>query len=137
MLRTEISGVHAPVDDKLKRYIRHKIGGLDRYVPRRARRSSHVEIRLKEVATKGDSTRNHCTCDVVLHVPHDVIAVSETTVNMYAAVDIVEEKLKHRLRKYKETHSPAKLRQRVINRMRRRGLLDPSVPVIEEASAEI
>ncbi len=132
MLRTEISGVHAPVDDKLKRYIRRKIGGLDRYVPRNARRSSHIEIRLKEVAMKGDASRNHCTCDVVLHVPHDTIALSETTVNMYAAVDIVEEKLKHAMRKYKETHAPAKLRQRLINRMRRRGIIDGRT-LIEEA----
>ncbi len=111
MIRIEISGVHAPVDDKLKRYIRRKIGGLDRYVPRRARKSAHVEVRLKE---SGAKDKNQCTCDVVLHVPEETIAVTETTVNMYAAVDIAEEKLKHRLRKYKELHQPAKLRHRLL-----------------------
>lgn len=111
MLRIEISGVHAPVDDKLKGYIRRKIGGLDRYVPRRARKTAHVEVRLKETGAKD---KNQCTCDVVLHVPEEIITVTETTVNMYAAVDIAEEKLKHRLRKYKEMHQPAKLRHRLL-----------------------
>lgn len=131
MLRLEISGVHAPVDDKLKRYIRRKIGGLDRYVPRQARRSSHAEVRLIDDGVRGQSSRNHSKCEVVLHVPHDTITVSEATVNMFAAVDIVEEKLKKSLRKYKETHAPAKLRQRLLNRMRRRGIIDGRVAVEE------
>lgn len=136
MLKIEISGVHAPVDDKLKRYIRRKIGGLDRYVPRHVRRASHVEVRLKDDGVRGESRRNHSTCDVVLHVPHDTIAVSESTVNMYAAVDIVEEKLKQALRKYKQTHAPARLRQRLLNCMRRRGIIDGRT-LVEETGAEI
>lgn len=132
MLRLEISGVHAPVDDKLKRYIRRKIGSLDRYVPRQARRSSHAEVRLRDDGVRGESSRNHSECEIVLHVPHDTITVSEATVNMYAAVDIAEEKLKHRLRKYKEKHQPAKLRQRLLNRMRRRGIVDGRI-AIEDA----
>ncbi len=116
MVRLEISGVQAPVDDKLKRYIRRKIGGLDRFVPRRVRKTTYVEVRLKETGAKD---KNQCTCEAILHLPQETIAISETTVNMYAAVDIAEEKLKHRLRKYKELHQPAKLHHRLLNRVKR------------------
>lgn len=101
MLRLEISSINAPVDDKLKRYIRRKIGGLERYVPRHARRSTWGEVKLRETGVKD---RNECSCEVLLHMPEEPIIVHETTVNMYAAVDIVEEKLKHSIRKYKGKH---------------------------------
>jgi ribosome-associated translation inhibitor RaiA len=39
---------------------------------------------------------------------------------MYAAVDIVEAKLKNLLKKYKEKHDSPKLRRRIISRLRRK-----------------
>ena len=40
-----------------------------------------------------------------MHLPHEEFATKETTMNIFAAIDIVEAKLKNHLRKYKETHS--------------------------------
>lgn len=120
MLRTEINGVHTKVDDKLRKYIVKKIGGLDKYLPRHARGSAHAVIRLKEGKAKDKKV---CSCEVVLHVPIENIAVHEATVNMYAAVDIAEEKLKHALRKYKDTHGTPRLHRRLINRFRRKSAL--------------
>lgn len=117
MLRTEITGVHSKVDDKLHKYIVKKIGGLDKYLPRQARGSAHAVVKLKEAKSKD---HKECICEVVLHVPIENIAVHESTVNMYAAVDIAEEKLKHALRKYKDIHGTPKLHRRIINRLRRR-----------------
>jgi ribosomal subunit interface protein len=119
MMRIEISGVHAPVDDRLKRYIRRKIGGLDRYVPWRSRKSTWAEVRLNETGAKD---KNKCDCRVIIHLPIEPVTVHETTVNMYAAVDIAEEKLKHGLRKYKDMHSPAKLHHRLMRRLRGGGV---------------
>lgn len=115
MMRIEISGVHAPVEDKLKRYIRRKIGGLDRYIPRRSRKSAWAEVRLKEAGAKG---KNEYECRVVLHLPAEPLTVHETTVNMYAAVDIAEEKLKHAIRRYKEKHQPARIHHRLMRHWR-------------------
>lgn len=117
MLRTEINGVHSKVDEKLRKYINKKIGSLDKYVPRQARGSAHAVIKLKETKAKD---KKQCTCEVVLHVPIENIAVKETTINMYAAVDIAEEKLKHALRKYKDQHDKPRLHRRIANRLRRR-----------------
>lgn len=117
MLRTEITGVHSKVDDKLHKYVVKKIGNLDKYMPRQIRSSAHAEVKLKESKAKD---KKECTCEVVLHVPIENIAVQESTLNMYAAVDIAEEKLKHALRKYKDMHSTPRLHRRVINRLRRK-----------------
>jgi ribosomal subunit interface protein len=86
-------------------------------VPRQARSTAHAVVTLKEVKAKD---KKDCVCEVVLHVPIENIAVQESTVNMYAAVDIAEEKLKHALRKYKDTHDKPRLHRRILNRLRRR-----------------
>ncbi len=118
--KLEINGVHMTVGDDLKKYVNKKIGGLEKYVPQHARKSVHVEVKLKEGKVK---TKEERTCEVIMHLPNEMLAVSETTVNMFAAVDIVEEKLKKLLHKYKETHASPKLRQRLMSRLKRQSLL--------------
>jgi putative sigma-54 modulation protein len=98
----EINGIHFEVDDDIRKYVTRKIGKLDKYMPRAARESAHAEVKLKN-ASKGN--KNQYTCEVILHLPHDVITTKETTINVFAAVDIVETKLKNQLKKYKDTHS--------------------------------
>ncbi len=115
--KLEISGVHTDVDKKLRDYVSKKIGKLDRYTPRASRESLHAEVILKETKAKD---KKHCVCEVVIFLPHDKLMVSESTMNMYAAVDIVEAKLKNLLKKYKETHSSLRLHRRVLARIRRR-----------------
>jgi ribosome-associated translation inhibitor RaiA len=39
---------------------------------------------------------------------------------MYAAVDIVEAKLKHQIKKYKDKHESGKMHRHVFARLRRR-----------------
>ena len=41
--------------------------------------------------------------------------------NMFAAVDIVEAKLKQQIKKYKDKHESGKLRRHVFARFRRQG----------------
>lgn len=118
--KLEIDGIHMTVGDDLKKYVNKKIGGLEKYIPKHARKSVHVDVKLKEGKIK---TRVERTCEAIVHLPNEVITVSETTINMFAAVDIVEEKLKNLLRKYKEKHAVPRLRQRVMARLKRESLL--------------
>jgi ribosomal subunit interface protein len=111
--RFDITAVHATIDDRLQKYVTKKLGSLDRFIPRRSRDSAHAEVVLKEAKSK---EHNHSTCEVTLHLPHEVINVSESTLNMYAAVDIVEAKLKHQILKYKQLHA-AGLHRRLANRI--------------------
>lgn len=114
----ELNGVHVDLDPKIKKYTQNKIGRLERFIPRHARESAHAEVFIKEVKVK---TKKSYSVEVVLQLPGETIRVEETTMNMYASVDIVEAKLKNRLKKYKETHSSLRLHHKVIARFRRTG----------------
>lgn len=99
--RIDISGISYDLDDDIKKYVRRKIGKLDRFIPRQARSSAHVEVRLKQI---NESHGNKYECEVLVHVPDEQLTVKDSTMNMFAAIDIVEEKMKNLLRKYKEKH---------------------------------
>ena len=112
----EIRGVHSTVDDNLRKYVERKIGKLDRYLSHHQQKSAHLEVILKESKAKD---KKQCTCEVVLHLPKENIMLKESTLNMYAAVDIVEEKLKLQLKKYKDIHANGKLHRRLMARFAR------------------
>ncbi len=121
MIKLEITGVHTELDTKIKKYVTTKINKLEKYMPRHARESAHAEVFLKE---KKIRAKKECACEVVLHLPKETIRIEETTINMYAAVDIVEEKLKNQLKKYKETHSSLRIHKRVISKLRRNPVVE-------------
>lgn len=113
----EIRGVHAIVNDRVKAYATKKIGGLDRYVSRHSRQSAHADVHLKELKTKD---KNRFSCEVTLHLPHQTIVIKEKAINMFAAVDIAEAKLKQQVARYKDTHESGKLHRHLFGRFRRR-----------------
>ena len=100
--KLEVTGIHTDASNDIQKYVKKKIAKLDSYMPRHARKSAHAEVRLKEAKAKN---KKECSCEVTLYVPGEAITAKETTVNMYAAIDIVEEKLKTQLRRYKEQNS--------------------------------
>jgi ribosomal subunit interface protein len=115
--RLDITGVHMEVDDDLKKYAAKKIGRLDRFIPKVGRESVHVDVKLKEGKAKD---KNERTCEVILRLPHETITVKDCTINIYAAIDIVETKLRNQLKKYKELHASPRLHQRMLSRLKHR-----------------
>ncbi len=116
--KLEISGVHLKIDDDLKKYVNNKIGKLDKYMSRHVRKSAHAEVKLIETKIKA---RKQATCEVVLYLPKGRLTTKETTLNMFAAVDIVEAKLKNQLKKYKETHTKNRISRQALTRFLKRG----------------
>jgi ribosomal subunit interface protein len=114
--KLEIQGIHLDVDENTYKYVTRKIGHLDKYLSKKSRESAHAEIQLKEDKNKNN---NHCTCEVTLYLPKEIINVKESTVNLYAAIDIVETKLKLRVQKYKDLHDNGKLHRRLVAKFRR------------------
>lgn len=114
--KLDINGVHTVVTDDLKKYITKKIGRLDRYLPKHARKSVHAEVFLKERSIKNKQERE---CEVVLRIPGATLAAKETTTNMFASVDVVEAKLQGQIRKYKVANNPVRLHKRLIMKIRR------------------
>lgn len=106
-MKVEIDGIHNLGSRDLPKYIHKKIGGLDKYILRHARRSARAEVKLREQKVKD---KKECTCEIIIHLPGENISAKESTMNMFAAVDIVEEKLKTQLKKYKEKAKPTRTR---------------------------
>lgn len=113
--KLEINGIHATVDRKLHDYVIKKIGKLDRYMSRHARESVHVEVKLKEEKRQN---KKQCVCEVIMYLPHGTLMTKESTLNMFAAVDIVEAKLKNQIKSYKEKHTHTRFHRRVLARLR-------------------
>ena len=103
--KLDIEGIHMAVDENIRRYVVKKLGQLDKHLPKRARESAHMEVIIKDT----QSENNHFACEVRLHLPKKTINIEESTVNIFAAIDIVEVKLKNQIEKYKEKHDSAKL----------------------------
>ena len=118
----DLKGVHTTIDENLQKYVTKKIANLDKYLPRHHRDSAHAIVELKEAAKAKDQRKY--TCDVTLHLPRETLHVAESTMNMYAAIDIVETKLKQQIKKYKESHASGKLTRHLTARLRRRPVVE-------------
>lgn len=116
-MKIDVDGIHNIDNKDVGRYALKKIGSLEKYIPRHARKSAHAEIKLKEVMIKD---KKECMCEVVMHLPRENFAAKESTMNMFAAIDIVEEKVKSQLRKYKDKHKVARKNpiKRILHRFR-------------------
>jgi putative sigma-54 modulation protein len=112
----DITGTRYDVDETTKKYILKKIGRLDRYLPRHARKSVTADVRLWQInADHG----NKYEAEVILNIPDKRLTAKDSTVNMLAAIDIVEAKLTTQLRKYKEANIPHVGRRGVLSRFKR------------------
>lgn len=118
MQNLDIEAIHIDLDSKLKKYVMRKLGGLDKYVSRHVRDDVYADVKLKGSKSKDKS--NESTCQMSIRLPKETLTVSESTINMYAAIDIVEEKMKQKLKKYKSLHANPKLHQRALARLRGR-----------------
>ena len=98
-----ITGVNYEVDDTTKKYVVKKIGRLDRYLPRHARKSATAEVKLRQV---NRDHGNKYEAEVILDIPGTVLTAKDSTVNILAALDIVEAKVAAQLHKYKEERIP-------------------------------
>jgi putative sigma-54 modulation protein len=97
----DTAGINFDLGDDIKKYIAKKLGRLDKYIPRHARESVRLEVKLRETNNR---LGNKYECEGILHLPGAPLQAKESTLNMFAAVDIVEAKLKNQLVKYKSAH---------------------------------
>jgi len=96
-----ISGVKYTPDEQTKKYVMKKIGRLDRFLPRHARKTASADVKLRQV---NRDHGNKYEAEIILNVPDKHLTAKDSTVNMLAAIDIVEQKLANQLKKYKDSH---------------------------------
>ena len=111
-----ITGVKYELDDTTKRYVVKKIGRLDRYLPRHARKSVTADVKLKQI---NKDHGNKYEAEVIVYLPEKTLTAKDSTMNILAALDIVEAKLATQLHKYKEEHIPHVGRRGMLARFKR------------------
>lgn len=129
MIKCELTGRNFEVDEKLRDYVESKLGGLEKYLPRQSREVASCAVILEDDPNGRED--NRFVCEAVLTVPGEQLVSREGTVNIYAAVDIVEAKMKVQLAKYKEKHMLEPRRHRMLSRLSGRSSEAPT-----EAEAE-
>ncbi|MFO0955683.1 MAG: ribosome-associated translation inhibitor RaiA [Candidatus Saccharibacteria bacterium] len=103
MIKHTITARKLEVDQELKEYIERKLGRLDKYFPRTHQpESMRVELHRDEAAEP--DKRYHVTAQISVSGPD--LQAETATINPHSAVDIIEAKLKDKIRKYKAKHSP-------------------------------
>lgn len=102
----DITGIKYNVTEKTQKYIMEKVGKLDRFVPMHARKSMAADVKLRQV---NQDHGNKYEAEVILKVPEKTIIAKDSTMNIFAAIDIVEAKLIAQLRKYKDERIERKL----------------------------
>lgn len=94
-----ITGVKYDLTDNTKKYVEKKIGALDRFLPRHAKKSVTADVKIKQI---DNPSGNKYEVEVIINVPDKKITAKDSTMNVLAAVDIVEAKLNGQLRRYKD-----------------------------------
>lgn len=119
MIKLDVTGQHYELDENLLEYLEKKIGGLERFLPKEVRRVAHGTIVLSY--DQSGKEGNHYVCEGIITVPHGKLQAKEGTGNMYAAIDLVEAKLKAQMAKYKQkSHGKQKSLKLMVARFLKR-----------------
>lgn len=100
MIKLDLTGQRYELDENLIEYVEKKIGGLERLLPKECREAAHGDVTLSY--DPSGKQGNHYVCEGILTVPHGKLQSKEGTGNMYAAIDLVEAKLKVQIARYKQ-----------------------------------
>lgn len=111
----DITGVKYEAGDQVRKYVMRKVAKLDKYLPRHARKSVTADVKLKQV---NRDHGNKYEAEIIINVPDKRLAAKDSTVNMFAAIDIVEAKLINQLRKYKQASLTHVAHRRVLSRFK-------------------
>ena len=91
-MRIEIRGDKVKVTDSIKAYIEEKIGKLDQYFESPAELKAYVVIRVRN---KSD------IIEVTIPTDKFILRSEEENEDLYAAIDLVSDKLERQIRKNK------------------------------------
>ena len=91
-----IRGSKMKVSDSLKEYVQEKIGRLTKYYDRI--RAAEVQLMYQDNKSAEESQR----VEITLSANGTIFRCEESSISMYASIDIAAEKLERQLRRFKE-----------------------------------
>lgn len=120
-----IHGKNVEVTDALRNYVEEKLGRSEKY-------SRHImEMNVELSVAKNPRIKNNQQVAVTTSVNGLMLRAEESSVNMYAAIDLVADKLERQLKKYENKRNNRQSQVKMSVAMS--GPLDPSV--VEEDGA--
>lgn len=116
--KIEVNGKGYKIDEPLKKYVVKRVGKLDRYLPRGAKKDVTMKVMIEEVGkNKGEKYNISATMDIP---GGKVIAAKDECSNVFAGVDLVEAKLTGQIRRYKLEVQPHRQKKSLKNLFIRR-----------------
>lgn len=112
----KLTGIKVELDEKTKKYVNKKVGGIDKYLPRHASKSASAEVTIKHV---NRSQGNKYETEVIINIPDYKLVAKDSTINILASIDIVEAKIIAQARKYREKHIDHRGRHNLLGRFKR------------------
>lgn len=91
-----IKGRHMAVTDAIRDYAKEKIGRTAKIID-----GDHMRAEVELYVEKNPSIENNHVAEVTVWTKGPVIRAKEASADMYAAIDLVSEKLERQFRKYK------------------------------------
>jgi len=111
----QITGISYTVDESTRKYVIKKVEHLFKYLPRHAKKSVSVEVKLEEV---NHEHGNKYQAEMIFDVPGKLINAKDSTSNILAAIDIVEAKIQIQLAEYKRISIPHIGRRGIMGRFK-------------------
>ena len=97
--KVDINGNGYKIDEPFRKYAEKRLGKLDKYLPKAAKKDASVKVMVTEVS-KSKSERYEVSATMEL-TGGKVIAAKDECSNVFAGVDLVEAKLAGQIRRYK------------------------------------
>lgn len=117
--KIEITGNDYKIEEPLRKYAEKRIGKLDRYLPRSAKKDVVCKL---VVETIGKSKGEKYEISVAMELTGGkVIAARDECTNVFAGIDLVEAKLMGQIRRYKLEVQPHRQKRSLKNLFRRKG----------------
>ncbi len=117
--KIEISGNDYKVEEPFRRYVLKRIGKLDKYLPKKAKKDVVCKVVASEIG-KGKAEKYEISAAMEL-IGGKLIAARDECSNVFAGVDLVEAKLLGQIRRYKLEVQPHRQRKGLKNIFRKRG----------------
>ena len=97
--KIEISGNGYKIDESFRKYTEKRLGKLDKYLPRSAKKDVVCKVVVSEI---GKNKGEKYIISAAMEIPGGkVLAAKDECSNIFAGVDLVEAKLTGQIRRYK------------------------------------
>lgn len=130
-MQITVAGRHMGVSDAVRAYAEEKIGKVGKIHD-----SDEMQVEVRLHVEKNPAVKNRDVAEVTARSKGIVVRAEEAAPDMYAAIDLVSEKLERQMRKYKTKLIDRRSGKTVVKTAPGTELPSPLMPVAENESGE-